>query len=451
MGHSYVARESLLESLKSFTAKEWKLGRHVIFKPDPDGIDFSGWVFSSFCAFRGRALAHILLPLLVIMVEATVVAMLSHPAVMADRPLVIPASHAFEDFYRMLGVPVSFLLVFRLNRAAVRFYDSRAAFGKLIECSRVLAGQAVQYLSHDPVRRDSMCRWVVVYPFAARNYLRGHAPPDAKEELAGLLNEEEAEQLSRAKMQPLLCLDRIRGSMWSGAKSNTGLPPSLVAQTLNNMEATLATITGTVAAMERINNTPLPIAWVAHLRQFLLFYLLGIPFSLQSSFGWATPLVTLVISVAMLGLESAAVSCERPFGHNTNHLPMTLFCKVIAENVQQILSETECMDGCADGCTAIDLELGSSQEYAIASGAARAPATEAVSAQHEVQGAADVAPRTGRVLHPPRLPHAARRSLAELSYLGRAEKPRDLTRQHFFSSGGIASQVSSRLAAAVGI
>eukprot|EP00445_Apocalathium_hangoei_P092342 CAMPEP_0204232722 /NCGR_PEP_ID=MMETSP0361-20130328/89646_1 /ASSEMBLY_ACC=CAM_ASM_000343 /TAXON_ID=268821 /ORGANISM="Scrippsiella Hangoei, Strain SHTV-5" /LENGTH=70 /DNA_ID=CAMNT_0051202777 /DNA_START=30 /DNA_END=242 /DNA_ORIENTATION=+ len=50
-----------------------------------------------------------------------------------------------------------------------------------------------------------------------------------------------------------------------------------------------------MGAMERINSTPLPFAYVAHLRTFLVLYLLGLPIALYGSWGWATPVVRYII------------------------------------------------------------------------------------------------------------------------------------------------------------
>ena len=49
---------------------------------------------------------------------------------------------ALDGLVSPLLVPVSFLLVFRLGRAAVRFWDARAAVGRVVEKSRVLMSTA---------------------------------------------------------------------------------------------------------------------------------------------------------------------------------------------------------------------------------------------------------------------------------------------------------------------
>ena len=55
--------------------------------------------------------------------------------------------------------------------------------------------------------------------------------------------------------------------------------------------------------------------------------------------GWAVVPPLIAISWALLGIEAAALECERPFKHRPNHLPLGRFCVVTAENVAQTLAD----------------------------------------------------------------------------------------------------------------
>lgn len=296
---------------------------------------------------------HTMPPLLLV----TFVAVLR---VLVSEHVSFASLEAMENLYSTLLVPVSFLLVFRLNRAAVRYYDSRAAFGKLIEMCRTVAGEAASYLGHNAEARNDVCRWVVVFPIATRNYLREEAP-DA-DELQHLLTGKDFEMLSSSKLQPLLCVDRMRRAVLRATRSNRVDAPMVVASLAQTLEANIATLTGCMGAMERINNTPLPFAYVAHLRTFLLLYLIGIPLVMGGRLGWAAPLITVLLAFGLLGIEAAAVACERPFGKGSNHLAIDRFCCTIADNVSQILWQadalTESSPGADIGLNAAQLELG---------------------------------------------------------------------------------------------
>lgn len=87
--------------------------------------------------------------------------------------------------------------------------------------------------------------------------------------------------------------------------------------------------------MERINNTPLPFVYVAHLRTFLLIYLTLVPVVFSPVWLWATPLMSFLVAYALLGIEAASVECERPVRECANHMPLDAFAAVIADNVGQ--------------------------------------------------------------------------------------------------------------------
>lgn len=196
---------------------------------------------------------------------------------------------------------------------------------------------------------------------ATKNYLRGET--GNAEELAGILSPNECAELFRAPVQPIFCLDVLRcvavdwadwatrhpapGDVGSGAprspwqqlrlKRRPRPPPEVVAQGLSALTRTLDGLCGTFGGMERINNTPLPFVYVSHLRTFLLLYLVAVPLVFAEVWGWATVAVTPLVAFALIGIEVAAVDCERPMAHRANHMPMDRFCIVVADNAVQTL------------------------------------------------------------------------------------------------------------------
>jgi len=329
-------RPSLAEALQTWSAstkghaESLPRSPHdpVMFKPSSGSCDCRGWCQTVF-ALRGRPVLHTLPPLMLVTVVALLRSAISE---------FIPSTSTLHTSYALLITPISFLLVFRLNRAAVRWYDSRAAAGKMIEICRTLLGQAVAYCGHDQIACDDLCRWVVVFPMATRNYLRESALE--REELKSILSDREVLMLKAAKVQPLVCLDQMRLAALRSTRSNCVNAPPVAAMALQSMEQSITILNGAMGAMERINNTPLPFAYVSHLRTFLVIYLLGLPFVVGETLGWATPVVTFLIAFSLLGIEAAAVACERPFGLGANHLPLDHFCKTVADNVAQILHQS---------------------------------------------------------------------------------------------------------------
>ncbi|CAJ1369267.1 unnamed protein product [Effrenium voratum] len=309
----------------------------VTYKANTASCDWLGWL-RTVLSLRGRPILHVAPPLLVIGAMAVICAAAKDSSTIFGQNWDIPhLEDILKEDYALLLTPLSFMLVYRLNRSAVRFYDARAAAGKLIELCRVLAGEAVHFASHDKAACDEICRWIVAFPVCTRNFLRGQ---DSVGELHGVLDLTQLAALQKAPVQTLFACDRIRAATLRAARSNQKDPAPVVAVMLQTMEGHIGTLTGSMGAMERINNTPLPFAYVSHLRTCLVVYLLGLPWMLKTDSWWSVPLV-LLVSYALLGIEAAAVACERPFRDQANHLPFDQFARVVADNVRQILLQAE--------------------------------------------------------------------------------------------------------------
>jgi putative membrane protein len=73
--------------------------------------------------------------------------------------------------------------------------------------------------------------------------------------------------------------------------------------------------------LERIKNTPIPLAYVLHIKMSILIYLLTLPFGMFHEMGlWATPLVMLVYYI-IAGVEIISNEIENPFADDPNDLP----------------------------------------------------------------------------------------------------------------------------------
>eukprot|EP00571_Detonula_confervacea_P001941 CAMPEP_0172321382 /NCGR_PEP_ID=MMETSP1058-20130122/43206_1 /TAXON_ID=83371 /ORGANISM="Detonula confervacea, Strain CCMP 353" /LENGTH=406 /DNA_ID=CAMNT_0013036875 /DNA_START=61 /DNA_END=1281 /DNA_ORIENTATION=- len=267
-----------------------------------------------------------------------------------------------------LLTPVSFLLVFRLGRAAVRFWDSRAAFGKLVEICRVIMSTAAVSCKHN--HRQDLCnefaRWICAFPIATKNFLRPNLPcsrdgRSRRREIGPLLSEKEAQDMltpvngggSMEFIAPIHVLDRIRElsyvlSFGDGRSSSSDVDQKVPAPSATailqtqkgvalyrQLNGQVDTLCGAWGAMERIAATPLPFVYVVHLRTFLLLYLFLWNLQGIGSNGWKSIPALLAASWALLGIEAAAVECERPYQLHSNHLPLGKMCVVVAKNVAQ--------------------------------------------------------------------------------------------------------------------
>jgi putative membrane protein len=72
----------------------------------------------------------------------------------------------------------------------------------------------------------------------------------------------------------------------------------------------------------RILRTPMPFAYLAHLRAFLCLWLALLPWVFTASYGWYSMILCGFICWGILGVEEAAVEVEQPFGRDSNDLPL---------------------------------------------------------------------------------------------------------------------------------
>ena len=97
---------------------------------------------------------------------------------------------------------------------------------------------------------------------------------------------------------------------------------------------------GYLGGCERIRKTPLPFAYVVHLRRALVIYCFTLPFALVETFGWVTVLDTLLVAYVFFGIEEIGVEIEGPFGFDDNDLPLEAICETIQHNVYELAGLT---------------------------------------------------------------------------------------------------------------
>ncbi|KAL3936131.1 MAG: hypothetical protein SGBAC_008486 [Bacillariaceae sp.] len=370
----------------------------ALFEFDAKLVSYEPFSFLMIFRMRGRNFSMLILPLILLgLLDVAWWLVLHHVFLPNNTFSGIENGEMTEDFragverldelISPILVPVSFLLVFRLGRAAVRYWDARAAMGKLIEVCRTFISTAVvgcqacnkgstyppntsynvpQHVHKLEEREDAkielirqFARWTSVFPIAVRNFLRPESRVEfeaccnvsmvcnkrmkgdmyimgIRPDLADLISFEEATELQKSAFQPIYVLNKLRSLAWdasecAGASSNK---QALLYRQLNQQ---IDILTGAWGAMERINLTPLPFVYVVHLRTFLMLYLSFWHLSSIVLNGWVCIPPLMIASWGLLGIEAAAVECERPFHWNKNHMPLGKMGVVVAKNVHQTL------------------------------------------------------------------------------------------------------------------
>jgi putative membrane protein len=107
------------------------------------------------------------------------------------------------------------------------------------------------------------------------------------------------------------------------------------------IDAVLRTMMDSMGVCERIRDTPLPFAYVVHLRRAVMLFLVTLPFALVDPFGWATVVYAALISYVLLGIDEIGVEIENPFGSDHNDLPLEAICRGIEKDLTSVLQQPE--------------------------------------------------------------------------------------------------------------
>ncbi len=200
----------------------------------------------------------------------------------------LDSSHTQTPATFAVNTTLSLMLVFRLSRAAVRWWDSRQFWGGIIANTRIIAGR----LCVKPQSEGSLLtmKWLIVTAVATRCYLRRSKVKER--DLIGVLDKVDIERLNTSSHMVITSVHMLRRGIAStdlGDHEREG-----IMKIIDN----LVMLTG---GLERIRNSPLPIVYTAHLRTFLLLYLLALPLFTVEVYGWFTPLAVALSGFVFLG------------------------------------------------------------------------------------------------------------------------------------------------------
>lgn len=234
----------------------------------------------------------------------------------------------------LIGTALGMLLVFRTNSSYDRFWEGRRMWGNIINESRNLARLGSISLASVPEIRQRLFAWLIAFPVAVMQQLRG--PVKELGEAAEKLSEAERQQVEGQQHVPLAITRQLTSCLWEARERGAISEYVFVA-----LDQNLQRLVDYVGACERIHGTPLPFAYMVHLRRVILLYCYSLPLALVKDFGWWTIPGTLFVAYALLGIEEIGVEIEDPFGTDDNDLPLEAFCATIRRHVEEMVDKPE--------------------------------------------------------------------------------------------------------------
>ena len=271
---------------------------------------------------RGSIARHIAPRLLTITVFACIVTVLSFrdPAYFA-RLSAAP--------FTLIGLSLSIFMSFRNNAAYDRWWEGRRQWGQLIVEVRSLIRESSAFQA-DPARA----------PILRATCGFCHA-------LCARLRDKDEIDAARGWLDPGLDLAQAP-NVTDSVLAEVGRHCSSLASagTISEwrytiLEARLVAMSGIQAACERIKTTPLPFAYTLLLHRTAYLFCLLLPFGLAAPLGWATPLVTAIVSYTFFGLDALGDELEEPFGYDVNDLPLDALVRLMERDVRFALGETD--------------------------------------------------------------------------------------------------------------
>jgi len=299
-----------------------------------------GW-FRSIFLWRGRALDSIFGVWTVVLLHSTIYTLLMQFFFVARNSQQLFSWSNYFDV--VINMTLGLLLVFRLNRAATRWWEARVLWGQTVITVRSLIGGILDHGRHCHEARYECLRWLAAFVLSSVEFLRGveKLSPDM---FAGILDKNQLFALENNRHPPLFAAQEIRHYLIqmfdvNDTEGSTAQVVGRVEQQLF-LEGQLNKITDFIGGLERIKASPLPIVYVSHLRTFLLISVILFPYMWGPLLGWGTIPVSAITSFAMMGIESCAGEVETPFGKDRpNALNMDGFALGVTGNMVQMMRQ----------------------------------------------------------------------------------------------------------------
>lgn len=237
----------------------------------------------------------------------------------------------------LLGLALSLFLGFRNNASYDRWWEARKQWGKLIVDSRSLSRQVTSYIDGQAEGGEAVQKRMIYLTIAFNHALRHQLrQSDPWHDIEKYLEAEDIEPLRQSKNLPDALL-RLMGRKLGTCRHKKLLSDFLI-QTLDEHITSMA---GVQAACERIQNTPLPFAYMLLVQRTAYLYCFILPFGIVATQGLLTPFFCAIVAYTFFGFDALSEELAEPFGRSANDLALSSMTRTVEINLLEILGETE--------------------------------------------------------------------------------------------------------------
>lgn len=233
------------------------------------------------------------------------------------------------------GATLGLLLILRTNAGHDRWWEARKLWGGIVNQSRNVAIDALSYGPSDPVWRETLVKWVAVFPHIARCSLRGERPSP---EVTVLIGADDAARIACSAHMPSFVSLKLADLLREACERF-----EMDRFAFLQMDRERAALIDHLGACERILKTPLPLVYAIKIRRFLALFLLTLPFALvyRLDIDWLVPFITMMVAYPLIALDQIGVELQNPFSTaNLSHLPLDEISATIERNVTGLLHDT---------------------------------------------------------------------------------------------------------------
>ena len=280
--------------------------------------------FSLLFAWHGTILPKVLPALIFVILISTLLVYLS-----SHHYFSFPAVPAIG--FTVFGIILSIFLSFRNTACYDRWWEGRKLWGALIATSRHISRDS-HVLADD--ERNLMMYRVMLFTNLLRNRLRNQFQAIDFYQDKVNFNTQEFAQLATHINAPQFVLEDIQKSLVQYLKSAE--ISDIIYHDLKQHVIELGAIQ---AGCDRILSTPLPYSYSVLLHRTVYCFCIILPFSLESTLGFWTPVIVGLIAYLFLGLDALSAELEEPFGLQENDLALDSMTRLIEREMLSSLGE----------------------------------------------------------------------------------------------------------------